>query len=147
MTACGDALIDHEPGVYLFADGPSLEALMAFAAHRGFRFFRLDGDVASSKDRFLREAAQVMQFPDYYGGNWDAFDECVRDLSWLPANGYVLLFDHFDQLARQDPAAWDTVRTLFDSTVESWREEGKSFYVLLRGRASAAPGLPLLRVA
>lgn len=22
----------------------------------------------------------TFRFPDYYGGNWDAFDECIRDV-------------------------------------------------------------------
>ena len=26
---------------------------------------------------------QVLSFPDYFGRNWDAFDECMRDLSWI----------------------------------------------------------------
>jgi len=25
--------------------------------------------------------AQVFAFPDYYGGNWDAFDDCIADLA------------------------------------------------------------------
>ncbi|MFH1197588.1 MAG: barstar family protein [bacterium] len=26
---------------------------------------------------------EKMKFPNYFGFNWDAFDECIRDLSWL----------------------------------------------------------------
>jgi RNAse (barnase) inhibitor barstar len=26
----------------------------------------------------------VFQFPDYYGKNWDAFDECIRDVELPP---------------------------------------------------------------
>ncbi len=29
------------------------------------------------------ELAEALQFPDYYGKNWDAFDECMCDLDWL----------------------------------------------------------------
>lgn len=25
----------------------------------------------------------VLHFPDYFGFNWDAFDECMNDLSWI----------------------------------------------------------------
>jgi len=34
-----------------------------------------------------------MHFPDYFGSNWDALDECLADLDWLDLPGYVLLID------------------------------------------------------
>jgi len=142
-----DGLMDVRPGIYLFDGDLSLVELNAVATRHDFRVFHLDGHKASSRERFLTEAGRVMQFPDYYGMNWDAFDECVRDLSWLPAHGYVVLFDHFDQLAQSDPAAWDTVRESFHFAIEEWRDERIPFYVLLRGSASAAPGVPHLRAA
>ena len=27
--------------------------------------------------------SKALSFPDYFGWNWDAFDECITDLSWL----------------------------------------------------------------
>lgn len=43
-------------------------------------------DVPSLFDEF----AGVFQFPSYFGRNWDALDECISDLEWIPAPWYVL---------------------------------------------------------
>jgi hypothetical protein len=34
--------------------------------------------------------AEQLRFPGYFGRNWDAFEECVRDLSWLPPGRVIL---------------------------------------------------------
>ena len=41
--------------------------------------------------------ASALEFPDYYGGNWDAFDECVNDddASNPPEKLFVLGWDNF----------------------------------------------------
>jgi hypothetical protein len=36
------------------------------------------------------EVSAALQFPYYFGENWSALDECIQDLSWLPAEAYVL---------------------------------------------------------
>ncbi|MEH2455353.1 barstar family protein [Nostoc sp.] len=30
---------------------------------------------------FLSKSAEAMQFPTYFGANWDAFDEFITDLT------------------------------------------------------------------
>ena len=148
MTSQGDeAPVLQLPGVYLISAVLGLEDVRAFAADRAFHYVSLDGDETLDKQSFLREVARALRFPAYFGENWDAFDESVRDLSWMPAKGYVLVYDGFDHLAQLDPAAWHTVLTFFHEATEYWGQRHIPMYVLLRGRASAAPGLPQLRVA
>jgi hypothetical protein len=38
---------------------------------------------AKGKEKLLGTLAQKLQFPHYFGHNWDALDECLGDLSWL----------------------------------------------------------------
>ena len=48
-------------------------------------------------DDLHAELAKVLNFPDYYGKNWDAFDECVAEVTfatpfalvWRDAGGYA----------------------------------------------------------
>ena len=37
----------------------------------------------TDKQDLLRHIAAELKFPDYFGFNWAALDECLADLSWL----------------------------------------------------------------
>lgn len=120
------------PGIYrLPLHRPATALLDAFTA-AGWRAFYLDGQAIHDKPSFLSGAAAAMHFPAYFGHNWDAFEECVTDLSWAPAPGYVLLYDHAVNLAVYDPAVWETVYALFDAAVAQWAARDIPFYLLVR---------------
>jgi RNAse (barnase) inhibitor barstar len=52
----------------------------------------VDVGAASSREELHRLLAAAFHFPDYYGQNWDAFDECIRDVE-LPARIEITGFE------------------------------------------------------
>ena len=50
----------------------------------GFRVFRLDGTKIKDRETFHRQVAEAFAFPDYYGRNWDAFNECFGEMDMPP---------------------------------------------------------------
>jgi len=48
-----------------------------------------------SKEKLLAILAQGLRFPRYFGWNWDALEELLNDLSWLPA-GRQIVIEHVD---------------------------------------------------
>ena len=71
----------------------------------------------TSKVALLTELAQRLHFPDYFGMNWDALNECIHDLSWLP-EGPILL-KHADLPLANDVANAKAYLSILDSVVRS----------------------------
>lgn len=54
------------------------------------RIVRLPGGIRS-KTKLLAILADKLRFPGYFGHNWDALEECLRDLSWLAGEQPIAL--------------------------------------------------------
>ena len=58
----------------------------------GFEVLTIEGDSIESKEELLDAIAEGFGFPDWFGRNWDALEECLRDLDAVN-DGYALV-DH-----------------------------------------------------
>lgn len=96
------------------------EAVEQIAAEPGTKVFYLDGKKINSKETFLSKAAEAMQFPTYFGANWDAFDECITDLTWCPAEKYVIFYDDADIFAQAEPTQYQIALDILNSAKEYW---------------------------
>jgi len=127
------------PGIYRLSSRAKAENILAPLAPVEWRGFHLDGRHIETKPEFLRAAAASMDFPTYFGQNWDAFEECIRDLSWAPARGYVLLYDHVAPFAANQPDEWKIALAILKDALVQWRKLDKPFYVLLRNTERYVP--------
>lgn len=75
------------------------------------------------KKQLLGILARQLNFPDYFGWNWDALDECLRDLSWLPAGKIVLVHEALPFSEKGENRA--TYLAILQSAMKHWRATGK----------------------
>ena len=118
------------PGVHTLDEATSVFDADERVGQRGWELFHVDGSEIADKDAFLRAVARACRFPATFGNNWDALADSLSDLSWAPANGYVLLYDHHTRFrSRPD---WTTVLDIFSDAAQRWSEAEIPFFVLLR---------------
>lgn len=85
------------------------------AAMRGLGVFHLDGTRMSNRSGLFGEFSNRLQFPDYFGSNWNALDECLADLDWLDLPGYLLVIDSSRSVLSDEGTE---VRRLFNGLLE-----------------------------
>lgn len=59
----------------------------------GYFVAAIDGQVVRSDAALFAALSEAFQFPDYFGCNWDALDEVLRDLEWVAPTKVVLTLD------------------------------------------------------
>jgi RNAse (barnase) inhibitor barstar len=110
-----------------------LEFLIEKIRMQGFHVGLIDGRNTEEQPRehVLSMLEAEFHFPDYFGRNWDAVDECIRDLSWLPAKGYCCILRHASELKRQDQRTYKMLLDVLSDASNIWRREGKRFCLLI----------------
>jgi hypothetical protein len=113
---------------YVAADGR--EALEEAAARLEFAFARIDLAGCTDREQVLARIARALDFPDWFGGNWDALADCLADLSWWPAPGYVWVLDHPHDWQQADPVGFDVLLDIGNDVAATWSEHGVPFWLL-----------------
>lgn len=61
------------------------------------------------KAESLRLFADILDFPDYFGGNLDALYDCLRQVATDRPDDWALVWDAAGALRAGDPAAYDGI--------------------------------------
>jgi RNAse (barnase) inhibitor barstar len=77
-------------------------------------------DSISTKRILLEALAHVLVFPAYFGSNWDALFDCLRDFSWIEEQVIVLVHSDLPALPERELKIY--VRLLRDAVLD-WRPD------------------------
>jgi hypothetical protein len=122
------------PRVHLVILGRGEKPESVLVMPPGFVVRTIDGRRARTKGELLSELARALEFPAGSGRNWDALEELLADLDWLPAKGYLIIVTDADELLADDPEDYDTFIAVAKSVAEEWSAP--------RNGAIARPAVP-----
>ncbi|WP_455378015.1 barstar family protein [Petrachloros mirabilis] len=87
---------------------------------QGFVLKVLRGNNCRTPLGLFSEFARAFDFPDYFGHNWDALEECLADLEWLPAKGYLVLLTNAEQVLPESEDDYETFLEVMSDAGEAW---------------------------
>jgi RNAse (barnase) inhibitor barstar len=92
-----------------------------------------DADLRGCKTKatLLLRMSIGLEIPAGSGRNWDALSDQLRDLAWLPASGYALLFDDASDLRDADEASFDTLLDILHEAATDWARRAMPFWAFL----------------
>ena len=105
-------------GVF-FVTGDDIATLDMAARDAGLLARRIDLQGCGDKATLLLRLYVALDVPAGGGRNWDALSDQLRDLSWLPAPGYALLFDAARDLRDADETSFDTLLEVLDEATQA----------------------------
>ncbi|GAA4808094.1 barstar family protein [Tomitella cavernea] len=81
----------------------------------------------------FEEFSAALEFPDYFGNNKDAFDECMRELDETvgEASGYAIVIRHASELLADEPDELEWFVDAFQFYEEHYGDSEVEFRVLL----------------
>lgn len=131
MTDQDPHLEDPRSAGVFFVGGHDLDVLAAFAYEARLLVRRIDLMGVCDKRTLLLRVAVALDFPMSSGRNWDGLLDSLRDLSWLPSPGYVLLLESAGQMHAHNEADFDTLVAVLDQAQHAWRARDVPFWAFL----------------
>lgn len=119
-----------QAGAY-FVDSRDRESLVEAGGALQFAVLPVDLRACGDTEAAMREIADVLRFPEWFGENLDALADCLNDLSWLRSEGYLLILEHTGEWRAQEPENMEAVLEILNDTAERWAQDRVPFWAFL----------------
>src|SRR5258706_2541446 len=111
-------------GVYR---APRPDAILEATQGSALRVARIDLAGATGKDALMLRVSRALAFPQWFGGNWDALEDCLTDLSWTSAQGHVLLIEGSGEMSGDERGIFIDILA---SAAAWWAGRGRPFFAV-----------------
>lgn len=87
----------------------------------------------ADKAALLAWYAETLRFPSFFGENWDALIDCLRDLSWIGEKTIQIV--HRDMPLANNPADQSIYLDILAEAVRAWKEDAaREFQIVFPAR-------------
>ena len=117
-------------------------ALEAAARPLGYAVFHVDLEGCADKAALLARMAAALEFPEWFGHNWDALGDCLGDMSWRPAPGYLVFLDHAGRLPAGAVADFATALEVCADAARELAQAGRPMWIVIDAAPSGDPPRP-----
>jgi hypothetical protein len=113
MHAALARLLATSGGVFHLGPRPAVRTVITELAAAGWRVSMINARATSNKQALLAEIADTVGFPEWFGHNWDALADALRDAALARADsgqrGLCLIVNHAGALIASDRPAAETL--------------------------------------
>ena len=139
-----ESLLEAGKGGLFFVPSAPMSAVRAAAKGADFSCFHIDGRKIERKEQLLNAFSTALRFPEHFGHNWDALEECLSESDWGEGDGCVVYYEHVDGLLAAHPDQFETLVEICRDAVASWKDDDTALVFLFSG-AKAPKGVPKLK--
>lgn len=138
---------DTISGVYCLDPRADIEKIRETAAQWGLQTKALEGKEIPDKKSLLTRMGELLNFPDYYGENWDALEDCLSDYFSDPkTSGVALVYRDSGHFHDNAPEEFNTLLDILKEITLLCETQPNAFVVLLQGIDPEKLGLPQVEV-
>lgn len=73
----------------------------------------------NSKEELFKQLSDKLEMPKYFGSNWDALSDCLRDFHWIEQQKIILVHDDFLLLNEHELSTY--LQVLFEA-IQDWKD-------------------------
>ncbi|EAY24642.1 barstar family protein [Microscilla marina] len=92
-----DKAIMSDGFIRIYSNKTKLNYDIKLLQDKKYKIIEFDGNFISTKMELMFDLEKKLQFPSYFGKNYDALTDCLGDYE-IPNNGVVLIFRHLNNL-------------------------------------------------
>jgi len=122
MTDVAAMTSRQAPWLHVVPEERDTSVAVAHVESEGGRVVALDGAKMRDVEGLFREYVREFRFPEYFGWNWDAFYECLRELEALPARSYLTVVSHAEEVLRKSASDLLIYLDILKETSKWWAD-------------------------
>lgn len=109
----------------------------------GFACFKVDFEESDHMGKILSALGHALHFPEWYGANLDALNDCLTDFSWCEAPGYIITIYGADAV-HAESNSFAALNEVLAGAIAEWQARDIPFWIFYDLRADGLATLPTL---